>query len=76
MNQSNDLFELIEKLDRYKNEFTTFSGTGGGKTGGVNFASGCVYGHDNEVVELESGSNLEYLKLLELNRCYRTTMFV
>lgn len=75
MNQSNDLFELIEKLDRYRKENITLSGTGGGKSGGINCGSGRVFGVDNEIIDLKGGDDLKYLKMLELSRCYGTTMY-
>jgi len=73
MYQSNDLLDLIEKLNLYEIK-TTLSGTGGGMSSGDGLKTGQVFGVDNTVIDLKEEDIINNLKFLELGNSYRPTM--
>lgn len=74
MYQSNDLFDLIEKLNLYEIK-TTLSGTGGGMSSGDGLKRGQVFGVDGAVIDLKEEDIINNIKFLELGNSYTPTMF-
>lgn len=74
MYQSNDLYELIDKLNLYEIK-TTLSGTGGGMSSGDGLKTGQVFGVGGVVVDLKEEGIINNIKFLELGNSYIPTMF-